>query len=137
MTHHIQSTFTGGMAFDSVIDDHHIKTDSTTENGGNDTGPGPKRLMLVSLACCTGIDVVTVLNKKRVSFSNFSVNVDATLGDDYPKKYVAVTVRYHIKLAADDQEKMEKAVALSSEKYCGVMAMFKTFAKVDLQINYL
>jgi putative redox protein len=136
-THQVHSSFTGGMEFNSSIDDHQILTDTKDADGGKNAGPGPKRLMLVSLAACTGIDIVSILGKKRVSFSDFSIDVEAVLGDEYPKKYVEVTVHYNIKLAEEDKTKMERAVELSSEKYCGVMAMFKSFAKVNLIINYL
>lgn len=96
-----------------------------------------KRLMLSSLAGCTGIDVVSILNKMRVSFNQFSIEVEAQLTEEDPKIYDKVTVTYRIKLAADDQIKMEKAVNLSAEKNCGVMAMFKKFADVQTKIEYL
>ena len=136
-THRISSKHTEGMAFLSSINEHKLLTDSATDNAVNEKGPGPKRLMLVSLAGCTGIDIVSILEKMKVLFSDLSIDVEATLGEEHPKMYTQVTVTYKIKLEAADRSKMEKAVQLSAEKYCGVMAMFRTFATVHTNIEYL
>ncbi len=136
-THFVSSVFEGGRRFISSINEHTILTDSGISDGGNNEGPGPKRLMLVSLAGCTGIDVVSILTKMKVLFSDFSIDTEATLTETTPKTYEDVKVIYKIKLDEADRPKMEKAVKLSSEKYCGVMAMFQTFARVETIIQYL
>ena len=136
-THHISSVHTKGMAFRASINGHTLVTDTTAEGGGNDLGPSPKRLMLASLAGCTGIDVVSILEKMRVEFSNLSVDVTATLTEEHPKIYKDVKIVYRISMAESDRPKMEKAVKLSDERYCGVSAMFKSFAKVQNEIIYL
>ena len=112
-------------------------TDTTADGGGNDEGPSPKRLMLASLAGCTGIDVVSILNKMKTPFSDLSIDITASLTDEHPKIYKAVKITYKIKLADADRSKMEKAVKLSEEKYCGVSAMFRAFATVEHEIVYL
>ena len=136
-THFVSTTFKGGMAFTSNIKEHSLVTDTIPEDGGNNEGPGPKRLMLVSLAGCTGIDVVGILNKMKVVFSVFSIETEATLSETHPRTYVHVKVVYKIKLAEENRAKMVKAVNLSVDKYCGVMAMFKSFAKLETEIVYL
>ncbi len=136
-THIISSKHETGMKFTSFINEHQVLTDTGADNGGNNEGPGPKRLMLVALAGCTGIDIVTILNKMKVSFSDLSIDIEATLGEEHPKVYKFVKVIYKIKMADAERAKMEKAVQLSVEKYCGVMAMFKTFATVETSIIYL
>ena len=136
-THFVSSRHNSGMAFTSTINEHSILTDTGNDNGGNNEGPGPKRLMLVSLAGCTGIDIVTILNKMKVEFSELSIDTEATLTENTPKTYSHVKVTYKIKIAEESRTKMEKAVHLSEDKYCGVMAMFKTFAKVETEIVYL
>ncbi len=136
-THFVSTTHTGGMAFDSKINEHSVLTDTTPEHGGNNDAPGPKRMMLVALAGCTGIDVVGILNKMKVIFSDLSIDTEATLSETHPKTYVKVKVTYKVRLPEADHLKMEKAVHLSQDKYCGVMAMFKTFAKIETEIDYL
>ncbi len=136
-THSVTTLFNEQMAFTASIDGHDIRMDTTADDGGEDSGPSPKRLMLASLAGCTGIDIVSILNKMKVEFSDFSIGVHAALTTDHPKTYNHVKITYKIKLAEDDKSKMIKAVNLSTEKYCGVFAMFKSFAKMDTEIDYL
>jgi putative redox protein len=136
-THFVSTVFKGGMAFTSHIKEHSLVTDTIAADGGNNEGPGPKRLMLVSLAGCTGIDVVGILNKMKVIFSDLSIDTEATLSETHPKTYIHVKVLYKIRIAEENRAKMEKAVHLSEDKYCGVMAMFKTFAKLETEIIYL
>jgi len=135
-SHFITTKFTGGMAFNAEIGDHEVLMDASPTEGGIDSGPGPKKLMLTSLAGCTGIDVVSILNKMKVDFSGFSMDVEGFLTEEHPRIYHQVKITYKIKLAEADQPKMEKAVRLSEDKYCGVMAMFKAFAKVETEIQY-
>ena len=134
--HFVSTEFKGGMAFASHIKEHSLVTDAGVDDGGNNLGPGPKRLMLASLAGCTGIDVVGILDKMKVVFSDLSIDTEATLSESHPRTYVHVKVIYKIKLAEEDRAKMERAVHLSEDKYCGVMAMFKTFAKMETEIIY-
>ncbi|MEO8771850.1 MAG: OsmC family protein [Ferruginibacter sp.] len=136
MGHHVSTVFNQGMSFTSTINNHKVAMDSN-DDGGHDTGPSPKRLMLASLAGCTGMDVVSILAKMKVVFSDFSIDIDASLTEEHPKIYNHVKLRYKIKLAEKDQAKMEKAVNLSQEKYCGVSAMFRAFAKLETEIFYL
>jgi putative redox protein len=136
-THFVSTSFLGGRVFDSEINGHHVTTDAVIADGGNNEGPGPKRLMLASLAGCTGIDIVSILDKMKASYSQLVIDVQASLSEDHPKIYTHVKVVYKIKIAEADQNKMAKAVNLSEEKYCGVMAMFKHFAKVETEIEYL
>lgn len=136
MGHHISTVFNHGMSFTSTINNHKVAMDSH-DDGGHDTGPSPKRLMLASLAGCTGMDVVSILQKMKVAFSDFSIDIDATLTDEHPKIYNDVRLSYKIKLAEKDRTKMEKAVNLSQEKYCGVSAMFRAFSKLETEIIYL
>ena len=137
ITHSVTTVFNKHMAFTSTINGHNIRMDTTADDGGEDSGPSPKRLMLASLAGCTGIDIVSILNKMKVEFSDFSIGVHAALTTEHPQIYNHVKLTYKIKLAEEDKSKMIKAVNLSTEKYCGVYAMFKTFAKMDTEIDYL
>ena len=137
ITHSVNVSFTEGMAFTAEINGHKVLIDTTADDGGKDSGPSPKRLMLASLAGCTGIDIVSILNKMKVGFSDLSIVVHAALSAEHPKIYNHVKVTYKIKVAEEDKPKMIKAVNLSKEKYCGVFAMFSAFARMDTEIDYL
>lgn len=136
-THTVTTAFNDHMAFTADINGHLVRMDTIPDDGGEDSGPSPKRLMLAALAGCTGIDIVSILNKMKVEFSDFTISVHAALTVEHPQTYNYVKMTYKIKLTEEDKPKMIKAVNLSTEKYCGVFAMFKTFAKMDTEIDYL
>lgn len=136
-TNHVSTAFKGGMAFSADINGHTITMDTIADEGGQDSGASPKRLMLASLSGCTGMDIVSILNKMKVPFSHFSIEAHAALSKEHPKVYDHVKITYKIRLAEEDKPKMIKAVELSQEKYCGVYAMFKAFAKMDTEIDYI
>ena len=136
-THTIDTIFNGGMLFSAQVGGHTVPMDAGPSDGGMDDAPSPKKLMLASLSGCTGIDIVSILNKMKVSFSDFSIKAEAQLSEDHPRIYNKVKLTYIIKLAEHDKVKMEKAVLLSQDKYCGVSAMFKAFAELRWTIHYL
>ncbi|MFC2152879.1 OsmC family protein [Bacteroidota bacterium] len=126
-----------GMAFESEINGHKLAIDATEEVGGMDKGPRPKPLMLLSLAGCTGMDVVSILKKMRVELDDFAIEVEAEMTEEHPKHYSSMNIIY--KFWGEDlpQEKLEKAVSLSDERYCGVSAVYKKAIPVtnEIQIN--
>jgi putative redox protein len=125
-----------GMAFDVDIEGHIVRMDRDEAGGGENTGPTPKPLMLAALAGCTAIDVVSLLQKMRVPFDDLKIDVSATVTEEHPKIYDTVHLVYMIYGKDVDHDKMQKAVELSQEKYCGVSAMFRHFAKVTYEIEY-
>jgi len=136
-TNTITSVYQGGMAFKADVKGHDIIIDLDKAGGGNNLGTSPKILMLVSLAGCTGLDVVSILNKMKVTFSDLSINVHAHLTETDPKIYDEVTVSYTIKVDKKDEGKVQKAVTLSQDKYCGVSEMFRAFAKLSHTIIFV
>lgn len=137
MTQSVDAVFKKGRHFSVLVNGHTIEIDASKDNGGEGIGPSPKIFMLLSLAGCTGFDIVSMLQKMRSEFSSFSVKVDGGLTDTDPSVYDHVTIHYSIKLSEENRPKMEKAAHLSKEKYCGVSKMFDAFAKVDYDITYL
>ncbi len=133
----VTTVFSKNRTFKAKVTGYEVVMDTSADEGGDDNGASPKQIMLASLAGCTGMDVVSMLNKMKVEFSDFSMDVDAELTDEYPRIYNKVKLTYKIKIAEADQPKFEKAVALSEEKYCGVSAMFKAFADLKKEIIYL
>lgn len=130
-------THTGKMSFEVLQNDHTFKLDAAAEVGGEGAGVRPKALILSALAGCTAMDIVSLLNKMKVSFSNFVVKVEGELTDEHPKFYHKVALVYVIHLENEaDKEKMEKVVKLSQEKYCGVSEMVRKFADLDFKIEF-
>ena len=135
--HKIQTIHREGMAFSTDMHGHEIMIDAEEQFGGNGKGPRPKHLLLKSLAGCTGMDVVSLLKKMRVEFSNFEIDVAGELTDEHPKYYHTITLEYRVKLTNEkDQAKFEKAVNLSQDRYCGVSYMLKQAAEIKYHITY-
>jgi putative redox protein len=122
------------MSFEAVLDGHKIYLDSTVEHGGKNVGPRPKPLMMVALAGCTGMDVVAILKKMRVDFQDFNVEVEGELSEEHPKRFTGMKVIYRIKGENIPREKIEKAVTLSKDNYCGVSANYTKAFPVDYEI---
>jgi putative redox protein len=133
----INAVFKSGKNFTADINGHKIEIDTDEAHGGNNLGTRPKALMLASLAGCTGLDIVGILNKMRVSFSDYSIKVEGHLTEVDEAIYDEVTVIHTIKVEKTCEPQVKKAVKLSQEKYCGVTKMFEAFAKVSYKINYL
>ncbi|WP_299155850.1 OsmC family protein [uncultured Tenacibaculum sp.] len=115
---------------------HKVLIDTSEENGGNNSGLGPKAMMLSSLAGCSGLDVVSLLKKMRTSITDFKMEVTGELTEEHPKYYDKVSVDYHFYGENLDEDKINKAVTLSIDKYCGVMEMFRKFAKVKTATHF-
>lgn len=111
-----------GLAFKALLDGHEFLIDGVAAAGGRDLGPRPKGLTLVSLAGCTGMDVISILGKMRVKVESFRVETEALTADEHPMKFVEIKVTYRIQGAGVTPDPLRKAVALSEEKYCGVRA---------------
>ncbi len=135
MAHKIKAKFTKGMSFDIDILGHKLTVDAHKEVGGNDLGPPPKPLMLASLAGCTGMDVVSLLNKMRVQFDSFDIEIEGELSNEHPKKYEKIRVTYILKGKDIPADKVEKAVQMSQDKYCGVAAVYKQVIDLSYSIK--
>ena len=92
--------------------------------------------MLSSLAGCSAIDVISTLDKMKVEVDDFKIEVSGELTDAHPRYYHSVVVDYHFYGTDLNEKKCERAVNLSIEKYCGVMEMFRRFAKIETNIYY-
>lgn len=136
-THHSELKWVEDLKFDAFQNGKVLRIDANPDEEAS-TGFRPKALILSSLAGCTAIDVVELLKKMRVEFSDFSIKVSGELTSDHPTTYHTVTLTYFVKLNDPaDKDKVEKAVNLSQDKYCGVTAMVKKFADLKVHVEYL
>lgn len=122
------------MSFEAEVNGHKLYLDASSEHGGKNLGPRPKPLLLVALAGCTGMDVVSILKKMRVEFDSFDVRVGGNLTEEHPKRYSEMKLVYLFKGKNIPRDKVEKAVDLSRERYCGVSAMFSEILKLEYEI---
>lgn len=124
MKHRIESDWKGKMKFDTEVNGHHFFIDQAGENGDN-SGPRPKPLMLAALAGCTGMDVISILKKMRQEVEYFNVVVEGDTEDEHPNAYVRMHIIYEFSGRDLEMEKIEKAISLSMERYCGVSAVYR------------
>lgn len=137
MSHIVTTEWKGNMKFESNNPSGNtFMIDTTPENGGNNEGLRPKAMMLSALAGCSGLDVVTILDKMKATVADFKMITKGELTTEHPMYYHTVTVEYHFYGKNLEPAKIEKAVNLSVEKYCGVMEMFRKFATVNTSIHY-
>lgn len=123
------------MAFEADVNGHKIVIDAADAVGGEDRGPRPKPLMLTALAGCTGMDVVSILKKMRVKLDGFNVTVDGDLTEEHPKQFYKMHVIYEFTGKDLPLEKLQKAVSLSEERYCGVSALYKKAIELTSEIK--
>jgi putative redox protein len=125
----IKALWKKGHAFESWQEENHIDID-----GDRVKGVSPKSLLLSGLAGCSGIDIVDILEKMRVEFSEFTIDVETQQTDEHPRVFKDITITYKMKTAPENEDKVRKAAELSLEKYCGVSAMLKKNSAIDFKI---
>jgi len=125
------------MAFEADVNGFKIMIDADPAVGGENRGPRPKPLTLVSLAGCTGMDVISILKKMRIEPEYFNVAVEGDMTEEHPKYYHKIHVIYELKGIDIDMEKVEKAVNLSRDRYCGVFALLVKGAEITYEIRIL
>lgn len=97
----------------------------------------PMEMVLASLAGCTGVDVVNILKKKRVDFSDLKINVSGKRAETHPKVYTEIQVTYYVWGDNIKEKDVEQAIELSESKYCSVSAMLKSTAKIETGFKIL
>jgi putative redox protein len=136
-THKISTTWLGKMKFESDNPSGDVmQIDAGPESGGEGSGFRPKALMLSALAGCTGLDVTSLIEKMKLEVDEFKIETEGDLTEEHPKTYHTVRLDYHFYGKNLDEKKLERAVNLSVDKYCGVMEMFRQFAKIEIEIHY-
>ena len=126
-----------GLSFEADVMGFKIHMDADPEHGGMGKGPKPKPLMMVALAGCTGMDVVSLLEKMRVPFVDLNIRVEGEITEDHPKRFTRMKLIYEISGKDLDLAKIEKAINLSKEKYCGVSASYQKAMDIEHEIKII
>ena len=134
MAETVKVNWTDEMAFEAEVNGFKIVIDADERVGGKNRGPRPKPLTLVSLGGCTGMDVISILTKMRVKPDYFNVEISGELTDEHPKYYHKIHIRYVFRGKDLPMVKLEKAINLSQDRYCGVTEMLKHVAEITHEI---
>jgi putative redox protein len=136
MINKIEVSWKGEMLFESVAPEGTVMIDAAEDAGGQGKGLRPKAMMLTSLAGCTAMDVASLLKKMRAEVADFKIEVEGNLTEEHPKVYDKVKVIYKFYDKDFQKDKIEKAVNLSVDRYCGVFEMFRKFSDISHEIKY-
>lgn len=130
----IQTNYIGNKRFQSGEGNASITMDAPQQVGGLGEGVGPKTLLLYGLAGCTGLDVVAILEKKKVSYDSFVLEVSAEQTNKHPKVFKNIKVIYKFETEESNRPDIERAITLSEEQFCGVSAMLSKTAKIEWEL---
>ena len=125
----------------ATIDPARSRTDARTDGGqpialdadppeGDDSAPSPKETLLAALAGCTGMDVASILRKKRQPATSYEVAVTGESGDEHPKVFTTITVEHRVS-GAVQPEALRRSIELSATRYCPVNAMLSASVTVE------
>ncbi len=114
---------------------HAIVMDGNKEFGGEDTGPRPMELLLMGLGGCTGMDVVSILKKKRQELEGLEIVIDGKKAEEHPKRFTDITIEFRVKGKNLSEEAVKRAVELSMEKYCSVKATLEEKTNVSFKYS--
>jgi len=138
MKHEVSLGWKEKMQFESEIAGHKITIDAKEEFGGSNAGPSPKPLILTSLSGCSAMDVISILRKMKVEPKFFNIIASGELLDETPSYYNKINLTYQFKKIDEEYlDKIEKAVKLSQDKYCGVSAMLRFAAEITYNIEFI
>lgn len=118
-----ETKWTGGQSFEAQSRGHRFIMDTKKEAGGDDQGPTPKEVLLASICACSGIDVVSILQKMRVDLQACEISSETETTAGYPSIFSEVLLKFQVKSPDVKEAQVMKAVTLSMTKYCGVSAM--------------
>ncbi len=99
---------------------HSVVMDAPPSVGGNDSGARPSELLLSGFGGCSGMDVISILRKKKQDVTNFEINVDGTTAENHPRYFTDIHIEYVITGRDISEEAVKRAIDLSLDKYCMV-----------------
>ena len=116
---------------------HSITMDGPIEIGGENLGVRPMEMLLLGVAGCTMIDVVTTLQKMRQDLSHCETRISAERANEHPKVFTDIHIKFIVKGKDLDSKKVDKAITLSAEKYCSASIMLGKTAKITHDFEVL
>jgi putative redox protein len=110
-----------------------VAMDGPKEFGGSEAGVRPMELLLLGLGGCTGMDVISVLAKKRAPLDNVEIRVIADRAAEHPKVFTEIRIKYVFHGKGLNPKHVEEAIALSQEKYCSASAMLRKSCNIEYE----
>lgn len=121
-----------GISFVGKTDSNHwVTIDGPKEFDGSEAAARPKELLLLALGTCTGSDVVMILNKKKMEFTDFEIHLDAEEAKDHPKVFTKIHIEFLFRGKDLNSKHIERAIELSQNKYCPITYMLKSSVEIN------
>jgi putative redox protein len=128
----------GGMSFDGTASrGFTVPLGTSSASGGKDDGFSPMELLLVGLAGCTAMDVISILEKKKQEVTAFEVKVAGMRTEDHPKVFTNIVLEFIVTGRHVEQAAVDRAVELSATKYCSAAAMLGKVANIEHKVTIL
>lgn len=109
---------------------HAMVMDANIDFGGEDSGMRPMELLLIGLGGCSGMDIVSILKKKKQDIRNLEIKINGQQADRYPKRFTEIEIEFIVKGKKLSEDAVKRAIELSMEKYCSVKATLEYSAKI-------
>ncbi len=115
---------------------HWVIMDTSTNAGGHNAASSPMELVLMALGGCMSMDILSILEKKRIKVEDFKVQLQGFRAEEHPMVYQEINIRFILTGNEITAEAVERAIELSETKYCSVSAMLRhgTRIKVEYEI---
>jgi len=110
---------------------HSVVMDGPPELGGRNLGVRPMEMLLLGLGGCASFDVVLILQKSKQQVTDCEVEIEAERADKEPKVFTRIHLHFIVKGHDLSDEKVERAIRLSAEKYCSASIMLGKTAEVS------
>ncbi|MEW6214044.1 MAG: OsmC family protein [Nitrospirota bacterium] len=131
-------TYVQGLQFvGEASSSHAVVIDGDHEVGGHDTGLRPMELLLVGLGGCSGMDIISILKKKRQDVTGLEINVKGEKAKYHPKKFTEINLEFGVKGRNISEDAVKRAVDLSMNKYCSVKASLEGTAKISFSYKII
>lgn len=131
-------TYLNGLQFVGVTSSGHaIVMDGDPSVGGSNTGSRPMELLLLGAGGCSGMDVISILKKKKQDVTGLEISVKGEKAEDYPKKFTGISLEFVVKGRNISEDAVKRAVELSMNKYCSVKATLEGSAKITFSYKII
>ena len=131
---HAEIRHEGKFTFSSTIRDHKFYMDTQVAAGGDNKGPSPKELLVAAVIGCTGMDIVTLLKKHKMTTDTLVISGDAEPRTEHPRIFSGFEIVFTATGNNVGAAELMEAAHLSLTKYCGVTAMISKTVPVQYRV---
>lgn len=121
--------------FESSIREHTFLMDTKQAAGGNNQGPSPKELILSSILGCTGMDLIAMFKKQKVSPKKLHITANAEPRQEHPRVFTSIHLMFDIEDDRLTPEAVCEAVKQSLTRFCGVSAMVSKVSPIHYEVR--